>query len=174
MCWWYLSICVEVEWPVAELKKLSRAAQNIVFELAKNCTYEGPLTHHFIIMGAYALTKLMEHEKTREIAEDGLNLLLTHDIAPSVWNMAVRQMITNRKQAGFTSLSISEESKVAAQGLRHLAELATADGEGREVNLDESRTTEEPADSVKKQIFQDLRGIIHNGYIKTLKKDSAR
>jgi beta-lactamase class A len=127
------------------------------------------------------LIKLTEYESTRADAEGGLKILMETRIAPSAWDSTIRDMISNRKHAIVLSLTSNTESQhasTAAQGLQHLAELATANEEGRDVSMGEGRNEGETfaakSGAAHSQVHQDLRDIVKNGYLRLLSGDSAR
>jgi beta-lactamase class A len=124
---------------------------------------------------------LAEYDSTRTEAEGGLKSLMENRIAPSAWDSTIRDMISNRKQTVVATLASSAESQhasTAAQGLQHLAELATANEEGRDVSMGEGRSEGEKfaakSGGSHNQLHQDLRDTVKNGYLRLLNGESGR
>jgi Fungal specific transcription factor domain len=181
LCYWYLRISVELKQADSDSSSLLSSAIKIVTQLTHNPSLVTPLTYHSTVMATLTLIKLAEYDSTKVEAESGLKGLMENRIAPSAWDSTVRDMINNRKQAGVAALTSSAESKhasTAAQGLQHLAELATANEEGRDVAMGESRNEGESfaanSAGVHHQFHQSLQEIVKNGYLRVLSGESGR
>lgn len=89
-----------------------------------------PLHHHFSSLIALTLIELVDHDSTREEAERGLGLLLGILIprTDSCWDATTKELC-NRKLQG----PAAGGKAFSHAGLQHLADLATATEEGREV-----------------------------------------
>ena len=149
-------------------------AMKIITQLKSSTDLICPLTHHATAFAALALIECTGYEQTRKEAESGLTALLESRIAPSGWDASVRAMIfknTNTGQSiaagGAVAVKSGTSQHIANQGLKQLAELATATTEGNP----ESSTTEtrkEPSRGGGGQIFQrfhDLREMVRIGYL---------
>jgi hypothetical protein len=181
LCYWYLRIVVDLKQADSEPSNLLSPAINIVTQLTQNPSLITPLTYHSTVLATLTLIKLTEYESVRADAEGGLKTLMENRIAPSAWDSTIRDVISNRKHATVTPLTSSAESKhasTAAQGLQHLAELATANEEGRDVSMGEGRTEGEifagKSAATHNQLHQDLREIVNIGYLRILGGDSGR
>ena len=155
-------------------------AMNAVERLIDNPGLVTPLTYHSTTLAALTLAELTKYHATRSEAEKGLQLLLENRIAPSNWDNAVRDFIANRKPAT-GSVAESKHSltaRQASQGLQHLAELATATEEGRDISSGEGRKENEGESSASAAggHFAALLELITNGYLSafTFGGDPAR
>jgi hypothetical protein len=174
----------------SEPPQLLDAASNAITQLTHNSSLVGPLTCHTTVLAALALNKLTDVGSTAAEAEENLKTLVESRIAPSRYDEAIRGLITSKKQAAAASVlasSSSVESKhtsTVIQGLQHLAELATADEEGRDpapLEQLESRTEETfrertGPDSALGQssIYADLRETFRCGYMSVLAGEAGR
>jgi hypothetical protein len=181
LSYWYLRITVELKQADSDSASLLTSAMRIVAQLTHNPTLVTPLTYHPTVLATLTLIKLTDYDSTRAEAESGLKTLMENRIAPSAWDSTIRDMISNRKQIGVATLTSSAESKhasTAAQGLQHLAELATANEEGRDVSMGESRNEGESfaarSTGVYNQFHQNFQEIVKSGYLRVLSGDSGR
>lgn len=147
--------------------------KNTVAQITHNAGFSSPLTSHFTMLATLALIDLTESESTRDEAEKGLQTLLEKQIAPSTWDAAVRAVIARKLERDSSaaassaklSMAESEQAAVAAQGLQHLADLATS----RDVPPGDERKEDERVSSglsgghLKRS--QPLREIIRDGYL---------
>ena len=176
---------MELYLPTSEPELLS-PAMNLVTQLIQNSNLNSPLTYYSTTLAALTLNELREYEDAQPEAESGLKSLLESRIAPSSWDTAVREFIANKKAqpAGTLLSSSTTESKhslTASQGLQHLAELATATEEGRDISTTEGRkesemsSTSAPEGAIS-QRYHDLRQLVKSGYLSAflLGGDSAR
>jgi hypothetical protein len=181
LCYWYLRITVELKQVDSDSASLLTSAMRIVTLLTHNPSLVTPLTYHPTVLATLTLIKLTDYDSTRAEAEIGLKTLMENRVAPSAWDSIIRDMISNRKQIGVAALTSSAESKhasTAAQGLQHLAELATANEEGRDVSMGESRSEGENfaarTTAVHNQFHQNLQEIVKSGYLRVLSGESGR
>jgi hypothetical protein len=133
------------------------------------------------MLAALALLELTEHDSTRDEAEKGLHAMVESSIAPSTWDAAIREIVARRKKwdsnvvAPVNKLSTaeSEQAAVAAQGLQHLADLATS----RDIPTGDERKEEEKTSSgpavARFTRHQPLRELIRDGYLSTF-SEAAR
>ena len=176
---------MELHLPTSESELLG-PAMNLVTQLIHNSNLNSPLTYYSTTLAALALSELREYEDTRPEAESGLKSLLESRIAPSSWDTAVREFIANKnvQPAGPLPGSSTTESKhslTASQGLQHLAELATATEEGRDISTTEGRKESEKSstsvpEGATSQRYHELRQLVKGGYLSAfiLGGDSAR
>lgn len=181
LCYWYLRIVLDLNQANTEPSNLLTPAIHIVTQLTHNSSLITPLTHHSTVLATLTLIKLTEYDSTRAEAEGGLKSLMENRIAPSAWDSTIRDMISNRKQVAIATLAGTAESQhasTAAQGLQHLAELATANEESRDVSMGESRSEGEKfaakSSGTHNQLHQDLRDTVKNGYLRLLTGESGR
>lgn len=104
----------------AERAELINQATPCVSVLAE-VRHRSPLDHHFSGLAVMVLRELHGIESTREEAERNLKIMLDIHSSATNWNAAVRESI-NRT----LSNSANSHATTAAQGLQHLADLATA------------------------------------------------
>lgn len=173
--YWHLRILVNLKIQDYDPYDLLAPAMRTVAELTHNTGLISPLTSHCTMLVALALLELTEYDSTREDAEKGLNALLETAIAPSTWDAAIRDLIARRKKwdstvvapVAITKLSTaeSEQAAVAAQGLQHLADLATSrDIPTGDERKDEEKTSSGPTAARFKR-HQPLRELIRDGYL---------
>jgi len=178
LCYWYLRITLEVIQADTEPSSLLTPATKIVELLTHNSNLISPLNQYFSALATFTLMQLTDYDKTRVAAEGYLKTLVENRIAPSPWDLTIRDMISAKKQTSITILQGSEHASTAAQGLQHLAELATADEEGRDVSMGESRGEGESFVSksagTHNQLPQDLRTVVREGMLRVLSGDSGR
>jgi hypothetical protein len=178
LCYWYVRIALDLKQAESEPSILLTPATKIIDLLTHNPNLITPLTYHSTILATLTLIKLTEHDSTRAEAETFLKTLLENRIAPSAWDSIIRDMISNRKQASIATLKGSEHASTAAQGLQHLAELATANEEGRDVSMGESRSEGEiyaaKSAGLHNQANQELRQMLKDGYLRVMSGESGR
>ena len=178
LCYWYLRIAVELKQLDSELSSLLTPATKMVDLLTHNSNFISPLNQYFSTLATLTLLQLAEHDNTTAAAEGYLKTLMDNRIAPSSWDSTIRDMISAKKQASITMLQGSEHASTAAQGLQHLAELATANEEGRDVAIGESRGEGESFVSksagMHTQLQQDLRKVMKDGMMRVMSGESGR
>jgi hypothetical protein len=178
LCYWYLRITLEVIQADTEPSSLLTPATKIVELLTHNPNLISPLNQYFSALATFTLMQLTDYDKTRVAAEGYLKTLVENRIAPSPWDSTIRDMMSAKKQTSITILQGSEHASTAAQGLQHLAELATADEEGRDVSMGESRGEGEnfvsKSAGTHNQLPQDLRTVVREGMLRVLSGDSGR
>jgi hypothetical protein len=128
------------------------------------------LTHHATALAASTLIELARHEITREQADSGLKTLLEGRIAPSGWDPAIKEMIRKKQHSGLGSSdpSAGKHSLLAAQGLRHLADLATATKEGVAAEQGRDEGENVGSDAAAVQQYRGLRAVLKDGYLTNL------
>lgn len=177
LCYWHLRLLVELFLPDSEPSDLLVSALRVVTQLVNNPGLITPLTYHCTTLAALALLDLTEYEATREEAERSLKSLVESRIAPSTWDVAVRDFIANRKSNLATAES--KHASVASQSLQRLADLATATEEGRDVTGGEERKEGEklinsgPARAYF-QNFSRLREVVRSGYLSVFGGETGR
>ncbi|PBP27742.1 C6 finger domain-containing protein [Diplocarpon rosae] len=175
ICYWHLRLLVDLTLPDAEPSDLLTSASRIVLQLVNNQGLVAPLTYQSTTLAALALLDLTEHEATREEAGRSLQPLIERSIAPSSWDVAVRDLIVSRMQ----SSPESKHASVASQSLQRLADLATATEEGRDVAVSEERKEGEKANTsgptgAHFRNFKRLRELVKNGYLSVFTAEPAR
>jgi hypothetical protein len=180
LCYWYLRILVTLRAPDFGPLDLLDPTMNMVTQLTQNAGLVSPLNSHFTMLATLVLLDLTQHQSTRGDAESGLKSLLENRVAPSNWDAAIREIIAKRDQT-FVSATIpnitaaeSTQAAVAAQGLQHLADLATS----RDVTTSDDRKEDEssvsgPIGSRFKR-YQSLQELIREGYLNAFAGDAAR
>ena len=160
--------------------ELIAPAMKIVNVLVRHPNFNSPLTHHVTALAAVALVELTKYESTIKEAERGLKILLEGRIAPSAWDNAIRKMIRKEQASAHSSSDISagNHSLLAAQGLRHLADLATKEGGPAAATTDGATASDESqivdelpsfgTPALQVQPFRRLRAIIEGGYLSSL------
>lgn len=160
-----------------------------ITQLLQNTGLISPLTSRFTTLATLALLELTNPENSqldediRREAESGLRSLFDNRIAPSTWDPAIRDTIAKREQQSILSAPVtsmtaaeSKQAAVAAQGLQHLADLATRPGRdtktGDEMNQGEVSTSGSTGARFKQQ--QPLRELIRDGYLSAFTRDAAR
>lgn len=170
LTYWILSIQMLLRLPESEATEILAPAMKIVAELTQRPTFMSPLTHHATALAASTLIELMKYEPTREQADSSLKTLFEGLTVASGWDAAVKEMVLKKRHssAGNPDPSIGKHSLLAAQGLQHLADLATATKEG--AATEESRNEGELAgsDSTAVEPFRGLRAILKHGYLTSL------
>jgi Fungal specific transcription factor domain len=179
LCFWYLRIVLDLKQADSDSSSLLTSAMKIVTQLTHNSNLVTPLTYHSTVLATLTLIKVSESDGGSSEAESGLKALMENRIAPSTWDSTVRDMISNRKQAGGAASSAeSKHASTAAQGLQHLAELATANEEGRDVAMGESRSEGEifgaKSASVHTKVRPSFEEIMRSGYLRVLSGESGR
>ena len=178
LCFWYIRIVLELKQADSDHSSLLTSAMKIVTQLTHNSNLVTPLTCHSTVLATLILIKLSEYDGVGSEAESGLKTLMENRIAPSAWDSTVRDMISNRKQAGVPGSAESKHVSTAAQGLQHLAELATANEEGRDVAMGESRSEGEifsaKSAGVHNKVHPNFEEIMKNGYLRALSGESGR
>jgi hypothetical protein len=96
--------------------------QKLVGLLTANSQLLSPLNHHFMCLTALTLLELQKVDIHREEATSLLRELLDSSVAPSTWDVPVRDRIAEQIRPG-TSHAMGA---TASQSLQHLADLATA------------------------------------------------
>lgn len=167
LSYYILSIQMLLRLPAADPYEILAPATDIVALLTQHPNFLSPLTHHATALAALTLVELTKYETTREQADSGLNTLLEGRIAPSGWDSAIREMILKKQRSGSggSDPSAGKHSILAAQGLRHLADLATATKEG--TAADESRNDGEKVGAISEPVqrFRGLRAALKTGYL---------
>jgi len=178
LCFWYLRIVLELKQADSDSSSLLTSAMKIVTQLTHNPNLVTPLTYHSTVLATLILIKLSEYDGASSEAESGLKALMENRVAPSAWDSTVRDMISNRKQAGAASSAESKHASTAAQGLQHLAELATANEEGRDIAMGESRSEGEifgvKSAAMHKKVHPNFEEIMKSGYLRVLSGESGR
>jgi hypothetical protein len=126
--YWILSIHLLVCLPESDPSEFLAPALNIVTHLTQPASHLNPLAHHAVALAASTLVELTKYSSTKEQAEKGLKSLLEGRPYSSAWEVAIREMVA-KKQGGSPagdSAAGGSHSVLAAQGLQHLADLATA------------------------------------------------
>jgi hypothetical protein len=176
LCYWYLRIVLELIQAGSELELMTSAAK-IIALLVHEPNHVAPLTHHSTILATLTLIELAEEDDTRAEAEECLKILMENRIAQSVWDTTIRAIVSNRKRVRAT-LKGSEHASTAAQSLQHLADLATANDEGRDISMGEGRSEGESfatkSPSTQRRVKKDLRKIVRDGYLRLLSGESGR
>ena len=176
LCYWYLRIVLELIQAGSELELMTSAAK-IIALLVHEPNHVAPLTHHSTILATLTLIELAEEDDTRAEAEECLKILMENRIAQSVWDTRIRAIVSNRKRVRAT-LKGSEHASTAAQSLQHLADLATANDEGRDISMGEGRSEGESfatkSPSTQHRVKKDLRKIVRDGYLRLLSGESGR
>jgi hypothetical protein len=152
--YWILSIQLLVCLPESEPSEFLAPVLNIVTHLAQPDTHLTPLAHYAVALAASTLVELAKYSSTRDQAEKGLKLLLEGRSYSSAWDAAVRDMVA-KKQRGV----------LAAQGLQHLANIATAapappGGESEKTGPEQASSPEQP--------LKGLRDAFKAGYLNSL------
>ena len=177
LCYWYLRIVLELIQAGSEPSSLMTSAAKIIGLLVHEPNHVAPLTHHSTILATLTLIELAEEDETRAEAEDCLKILMENRIAQSVWDTTIRGIVSNRKRVRAT-LKGSEHASTAAQSLQHLADLATANDEGRDISMGEGRSEGESfaakSPSTQHRVKKDLRKIVRDGYVRLLSGESGR
>jgi hypothetical protein len=173
MLYWHLRILVNLKIQDYEPYDLLIPVMRSVTHLTHHAGLISPLTSHCTMISALALLELTEYDNTKDEAEKGLTALLDNAIAPSSWDAAIRDMIARRKKqisgvvapvAKLTTAE-SEQAAVAAQGLQHLADLATSrDIPTGDERKEEEKTSSGPAGARFKRPHP-LRELIRDGYL---------
>lgn len=175
LCYWHLRTLIALKLADAEPFDISSPVKHTVTQLVQNTGFSSPLISHFAMLATLALIELTSHESTREEAEQGLQLLLENSIASSTWDVTIRKFIMKKIERDSStaaanaqpSMADSEQAAVAAQGLQHLADLATS----RDVpnSIDErqegDRSNSGPTGALSKRLQQPIREIIRDGYL---------
>lgn len=174
LCYWYLRIVIELIQAECEPSSLLTSAAKIIGLLVHEPNHVAPLTHHATILATLTLIELAEDDDTRTGAEDCLKILMENRIAPSLWDTTLRGIVSNRKR----TLKGSEHASTAAQSLQHLADLATANEEGRDISMGEGRSEGESfvtkSPGTQHRVKKDLRKIVRDGYLRLLSGESDR
>ena len=177
LCYWYLRIVIELIQAECEPSSLLTSAAKIIGLLVHEPNHVAPLTHHATILATLTLIELAENEDMRTGAEDCLKILMENRIAPSLWDTTLRDIVSNRKRV-LATLKGSEHASTAAQSLQHLADLATANDEGRDISMGEGRSEGESfatkSPSTQHRVKKDLRKIVRDGYLRLLSGESGR
>jgi hypothetical protein len=177
LCYWYLRIVIELIQAECEPSSLMTSAAKIIGLLVHEPNHVAPLTHHATILATLTLIELAEDDDTRTGAEDCLKILMENRIAPSLWDTTLRGIVSNRKRV-MATLKGSEHASTAAQSLQHLADLATANEEGRDISMGEGRSEEESfatkSPGTQHRLKKDLRKIVRDGYLRLLSGESDR
>ena len=176
LCYWTLRLLMAMRLPEYGAQHVCDPAMRIVTQLKDSTNLFSPLTHHATAFAAVALIECMGYEQTRNEAESGLTALLEGRIAPSGWDVSIRELILKSRNSGQSSGAggavgaITGTSQPEALHLQHLAEaaeLATATNEGK-TESSTSETRKESSTGGGGQIFQrfhDLREVLRSGYL---------
>lgn len=172
LCYWHLRILIALKLSDAEPFDIYVPTKHTITQLTHNTAFNSPLTSHFTMLATLALIDLTESESTREEAGKELQALLDKAVAPSTWDAAIRAVIVRKMERDInaaaslakSSMAESEQAAVAAQGLQHLADLATS----RDIpNPGDERKEEASSGPAGARLHrpQPLREIIRDGYL---------
>jgi hypothetical protein len=177
LCYWYLRILLELRLCPSEPEDILGPAMHIVTQLTHNTSFTSPLTHHATVLAASTLIELTGYDNTKDTAENGLRSLVENHIAPSGWDIAIRDLIVSKRNLGSSAGAGGAESQhalTASQGLQRLADLATATEEDRvdattvESRKEGEQTNQGSAGNRFAERLQGLRDLITKGYMSAL------
>lgn len=177
LCYCYMRILVELKASPADPEVILGPAMRIVALLTHNTSFMSPLTHYATILAALTLIELTNFESTKDSAEGSLRDLLENHIAPSGWDVAVRDMIVSKRNQISSAGAGSAESQhalTASQGLQRLADLATAtEGDRADAAAVEGRKEGEQANPTPGgapliERLSGLKDLVVNGYMSGL------
>ncbi|KAI1101265.1 hypothetical protein F4804DRAFT_16282 [Jackrogersella minutella] len=141
----------DVLWPCKEAVSL----------LLTNTQLLSPLNHHFFCLTTLSLIELARVEKTRDEATTLLKQLLDANLAPSTWDAAIRDRISDHFRP-------STAQAAANQSLQHLADLATATEIDTPKPDKNSESTPVRTSDNYSEIGFDPRTLTRNGYLNVL------
>ncbi|KAH8205369.1 hypothetical protein TruAng_000448 [Truncatella angustata] len=142
----------DVMWPCKELVSL----------LVGNPQMLNPLNHHFFCLTTLALLELTKVDSEREAANVLLRELLETQVAPSNWDNAIRDRISESLRPSTAQATMEA---TASQSLQHLADLATATE--MDTKPDKGDTSLRMSDSYEHVGF-DPRELARTGYLNAL------
>lgn len=163
LAYWILLIQLRLRNPDTEPNDLLEPATDIVAHLNQHLSHYGPLTPHAISLAAATLVELSKFEDIKEKADNALHSLMDNRHNPVGWDTAIQNMIARKQRSSSSPTGehpAGPHSALAAQGLRHLADLATATKE-----TDESEKSPPAASAAH---YRDLRKFVKGGYLASL------
>ncbi|KAK0708123.1 hypothetical protein B0H67DRAFT_603177 [Lasiosphaeris hirsuta] len=127
LAYWHLHLLTDLVSPTSQSAKMLHDCRNIVRLLSSNPHLLSPLNHHFVSLAALSLIELTKVDSTRDEAARLVKEILESRIAPSPWNAAVREKITEKSRPlTGTGTASGLGALVGGGNLQQLADLATA------------------------------------------------
>ncbi|KAK0709800.1 hypothetical protein B0T26DRAFT_654454 [Lasiosphaeria miniovina] len=119
LAYWHTRLLSDILLGPLGLDSVLKDCQHIVHILTTNIRLQSPLNHHFISLATLTLLELVKDKYCHEEAAKVVKHILDFGIAPSPWNYAVREKITENSR-------LLTDSEPPSFNLQHLANLAAA------------------------------------------------